>query len=187
MMFRSADLWGHQRHLSPSLHLQESWISLNSMQFSFIILEYGYIMFAWQIILWNGWWPYNVYAEQLSDLKAKVCHFSEPTRCCTEPVKHYFTDFSWILIFLPTSFMQKMQNYAYLAVPFPLSQRPRHLAEMWNLSTFTYCTVWIMKYLFILCVKSWLPWRGSCPDGERPIGYNWDAVKLWMHELFAIS
>lgn len=110
MMFRFADLWGHRRHLSPSLRLQESWISLNSMQFSFIILEYGYIMFAWQIILWNGWWPYNVYAEHLSDLKAKVCHFSEPTRCCIEPVKHYFTDFSWILIFLPTSFMQNMKE-----------------------------------------------------------------------------
>lgn len=49
MMFRSADLWGHWRHLSPSLHLQESWISLNSMQFSFIILEYGYIMSAMRL------------------------------------------------------------------------------------------------------------------------------------------
>ncbi len=71
----------------------------------------------------------------------------------------------------------------------PISAVPKAPSPGWNLSPFTHCTVWIMKYLFILCVKSWLPWRGSCaaPDGERPIGYDWDAVKLWTHELFAIS
>lgn len=61
------------------------------------------------------------------------------------------------------------------AVPWPPSPR-------WNLSPFTHLTVWIMKYLFILRVKSRLPWCGSwvAPDGERPIGYDWDAVNAWV-------
>lgn len=108
------------------------------------------------------------------------------------------TNFLWIRILLLTSsFEQKIPKLFFfkfkkikVCMPdCPISTFLKDPSPGWNLSPFTHLTMWIMKYLFILCVKSWLPLRGSCtaPDGERPKGYDWDAVKPWTHELFAIS